>query len=334
GIVVREQRLGVHAVDAPRFLPELLAPHAALGGANVDLVRGGHQAPELALGAARLVLDGAQLGRERLVVVGRAPRLRIRALALDGDLAGGGVGPVALLGEPRAALDQLRPSLARLGQTLRQIALDLVEARQLAPEGIDPLGHRGEIDPTPRQLRAERGLVRLGALDRVPHPGDRGLERALGVSRDRDALAEPRQGRGCLVRLARDLARLRLDRLDVSLHARVLLPRPLDVLVARETLGLARLHGARELADLLPKRRELGSERRDLALARLDDRGEPLDLRLQLAQLPLAGQERVLRLARRPRPAAVEPAGRAENLAARRDVRRDHAVTAPEPLRL
>src|SRR5206468_210697 len=168
--------------------PELLAPHAALGGANVDLVRGGHQAPELALGAARLVLDGAQLGGERLVVLGRAPRLGIGAIALGGDVAGGGVGPVALLGEPRAALDQLRPSLARLGQTLRQIALDLVEARQLAPEGIDPLGHRGEIDPTRRQLGAERGLVRLGALDRVPHPGDRGLERALGVSRDRSPI--------------------------------------------------------------------------------------------------------------------------------------------------
>ena len=118
----------------------------------------------------------------------------------------------------------------------------------------------------------------------------------------------------------------------MALHPGELLPRPFDVLVAGEALGQARLHRTRELADLLAQDRELGAERRDLGLACLDDRREPLDLRLQLAQLPLARQEGMLRLARGPRTAAVEAAGRAEDLATRRDVRRDHAVTAPELL--
>jgi hypothetical protein len=42
----------------------------------------------------------------------------------------------------------------------------------------------------------------------------------------------------------------------------------------------------------------------------------------------------VLRLARSLVAAAVEAAGRAEDFPARRDVGRDHTVTAPEPLRL
>src|SRR5215471_16331444 len=248
------------------------------------------------------------------MVLGRPPGRGIGAVALDGDLAGRNVRALALLGEPRPAIDELRPALPRLREAIGQVTLDLVDARELAAERFDPLGHRRQVDPTGRELGAERGLVRLGALDRVPDSSERSFQRALG--------------------LARDLTGLALDRLDVALHAGMLLPGSLDVLVPRETLGQARLHGARELADLLAERRELGPERRDLVLAGLDDRGEPLDLSLQLAQLPLAGQQRMLALGRRPRPAAEEPAGRAESLAARRDVGRDHAVATPELLRL
>ncbi len=111
---------------------------------------------------------------------------------------------------------------------------------------------------------------------------------------------EPRQGRAGLLGLAGDLARFRLDRFDVPLHPGVLLAGPLDVLLARQALGQAHLHRARELSDLLLEGRELGSERRDLGLPCLDNRREPLHLRLELTELPLAGQERVLRLARRP----------------------------------
>ena len=174
----------------------------------------------------------------------------------------------------------------------------------------------------------------MRALDRVPHAGRRRLERALGIARDRDALAELRQGHARLFGLSRDLPRLDLDGLHVPLHAGVLLPRTLDVFLAREALGQAGLHRARELADLLPERGELGTQGRDLGLTHLDDRGQTLHFRLQLAQLTLARQQRMLRRARGLITAAVEPPGRAEDFPARRDVRRDDAVTPPEALRL
>src|SRR4029434_10370132 len=96
----REQRLGVDTVDAPRLLPELLASHPALCRADVDLVGGGHQSAQLAFGAARLVLDRAQLCAEPLVMLARHPRLGVGAVALHRDLAGGDIGPFTLLGEP------------------------------------------------------------------------------------------------------------------------------------------------------------------------------------------------------------------------------------------
>ena len=62
------------------------------------------------------------------MVLRRAPRLGVGAIALDGDLASRDVCPLALLGEPRSALDELRLALLRLGAARGQIALDLVDA--------------------------------------------------------------------------------------------------------------------------------------------------------------------------------------------------------------
>jgi len=62
----------------------------------------GHQAPELALGAARFVLDRADLGREPFVVVCRQPCLGVDSIALHRHFASCDVGPFTLLGEPRA----------------------------------------------------------------------------------------------------------------------------------------------------------------------------------------------------------------------------------------
>ena len=74
------------------------------------------------------MLDGAQLGGDPFVVLGRQPRLGVGAIALHGDFTSRDVGPLALLGEPRTPLDELRPALLGLRQTLGQVALDLVDA--------------------------------------------------------------------------------------------------------------------------------------------------------------------------------------------------------------
>jgi len=105
------------------------------------------------------VLDRAELGGEPFMVLRRQPCLGVGAIALHRDLARRHVGPFALRGEPCAPFNQLRPALPGLGQTLGQVTLDLVDARDLATERFDPLGHRGEIDPARRELGAERRLV-------------------------------------------------------------------------------------------------------------------------------------------------------------------------------
>ena len=120
-----------------------------------------------------------------------------------------------------------------------------------------------------------------------------------------------------------------LDRFLDAAAPGVLWPGPLGVL-CRPTDARPGAP-ARELSDLLLERPELGSERRDLGLPCLDNRRKPLNLRLELTQVPLAGQERVLRLTRSLVTAAVKAAGRAEDFPARRDVGRDHTVAAPEP---
>src|SRR2546427_762668 len=199
-------------------------------------------------------------------------RLGARAIPLHRDAARRDVSPFALVGEPRPSLRELGSALPRLGQTLRQVSLDLVESRELSTKRLDPLGRGCEAHATCRQLGAKPGLVRLRALDRVPHPGGRRLERPLGVARDGDALREPHERRARLVGLSRDLLRLDLDRLQVALHPRVLLRRPLEILVAGEPLRHARLHRAAQPGELLAESRHRGQERGDLGLPGIHDR--------------------------------------------------------------
>jgi len=94
---------------------------------DVDLVGGGDQPPELALGAARIVLDRVELGGQPVVVLRRAPRIDVDAVALRRDLVRRQVRAFPLVGEPRLPLRELGLTLPRLGEALRQVALDLVE---------------------------------------------------------------------------------------------------------------------------------------------------------------------------------------------------------------
>ena len=88
---------------------------------------GNDQARELALGAPRVVLDGAKLGGQALVLVGCLPGRGVGTIALDRDLARRHIRALPLVGEPGAPLRELGLPLARLRQARRQIALHLVE---------------------------------------------------------------------------------------------------------------------------------------------------------------------------------------------------------------
>src|SRR5207244_12554353 len=187
-IVTGEERRGIDTVHAPRLLPELFAADATLGRMDVDLVGGGNQPPELALGAARIVLDRAELGGQPIVLLRRVSRRRVRTVALHRDLTRREVRALSLVGEPRPPLGKLGLTLARLGEALRQVAPDLVEARKLPTERLDALGCGGEIHAARRQLGAKRRLVRLCALDRRSHSRGCRLDRLFGVARDRDPL--------------------------------------------------------------------------------------------------------------------------------------------------
>src|SRR4029450_7785610 len=87
GVVSGKERRRIHAVHAPRLLPQLLAPHPTLGRAQLDLVGGGAQAGQLTLGAPRVVLDRAKLGGQTVVLVSLLPGRRVATVTLDRALA-------------------------------------------------------------------------------------------------------------------------------------------------------------------------------------------------------------------------------------------------------
>ena len=92
------------------------------------------------------MLDRAKLGGEPFVMLRRPPRLGVRAITLHRDVARRDVSPFALVGEPRPSLRELGSALPRLGQTLRQVSLDLVESRELSTKRLDPLGRGCEAE--------------------------------------------------------------------------------------------------------------------------------------------------------------------------------------------
>src|SRR3989442_390702 len=105
---------------------------------DVDLVGGGDQPPELALGAARIVLDRAELGGQPVVLLRRLSRRRVRTVALHCDLTRREVRAFSLVGEPRPPLRKLGLTLPRLGEALRQVAPD----RALGRPARDPSRRR------------------------------------------------------------------------------------------------------------------------------------------------------------------------------------------------
>ena len=206
-IVTGEERRGVHPVHPPRLLPELLTPHATLGRTDVDLVGGCDHLRELAIGAARFVLHGAQLAGEPIVVLARASRLGVAAIALGRNLLRADVGTSPLIGEPRRPLRELGLTPFGLGEARNQIALDLIQPRELPAERLHTLGRRREIHTARGELCDARGLTDLRGIDRLPHARHGGLEHALRVARNREALREPHERRAGLGILARPRTR-------------------------------------------------------------------------------------------------------------------------------
>src|SRR6267378_4300694 len=191
----------VDAVDAPRLLPELLAPDAALHRGKVELVDPRDEPTDLALDPARLALERAQPGGELLVLLGGEARLALDPVALARDVARGDVRALALLGEPGAPGLELSLPLTGLRQPLHEVALHLPEALELAAECVHTLRRPGQLHAARRQLADEDPFLRLRAVDRVSTPGHGGLMGPLGLSRERDALLDLAQSPRRLRRL-------------------------------------------------------------------------------------------------------------------------------------
>ena len=260
GIVLTEQRVGLDAVRAVRLLRELLVPHAALGGLQLDLVNATDEPVELALRRPRLLVERPGLVQPDLMALAGLPGLLLALVALARHVAGGLVRALALGHEPGAALAELRLALARLLDPRREVGLHLVEPRDLAPERLGALRDARELHARLGQSRSQRGLAELRGLDGRAHRRHGRLVARLGVAGRLDVLAEPGQQRLGLHRLAGHLARFGRDRLDVPLHALVLPRRLLEILLARDALGLPRVQrlvdarpgGARSVATSAP----------------------------------------------------------------------------------
>ena len=141
GIVEGEERLGAPHVERPaRLLLELLAPDPPLGRRDLDRMGGGGQVSDLALQRAGLRLDRPELHDEGLVLLGEHALLGLEPVPVGGDLARARVRALAFKGEPGAPLADLLPAGLGLPDAPRELGGELLQARQLPPERLDPLG--------------------------------------------------------------------------------------------------------------------------------------------------------------------------------------------------
>ena len=332
GIVAGQQRGRIHAVRPLGVERQLLASDTPLGRLQLEFVHRAHQAMEIALGRAQLLLDAAQPVQERLVGFRRLARRRLRAVAVHRHVARCRIRALPLLLQPHPPLAELLLPGLPLLEALGEIGLHLVGAHELPPEGLDALTDRADLDPARGELGHQRGLLGLSVLESVADSANRALVRGFRLACRRDALLESGQHRPCLVGLPGHLAGFDAHGLGVPVFAFVLTDRLFQIFLTGDALGLA-------LADCLLALGDAHAQRRDISFG-LGDRGlrDPhrlgqfADLLVQLPQLAFAGQQRVPGLAA-PRTAAQSPRRR-QHLAVRRDVRRADTVPPPEGLRL
>ena len=330
-----EERLRtVYLERPPRLLLELLAPDPALGRRDFDRVRGGGEAPDLALERAGLRLDRPELRDEGLVLLREHALLGLEPVPVGGDLARARIRALPLKGEPRAPLADLLPAGLGLLDAPRELGGELLQARPLPPERLDPLGRRRDLDPACRELAHRSRLLGLRPLDRGTEGRHHRLVAVLGLSGEGDARLEPLEEAVSLRALTRDLRELGLEGGPVAVQTLVLAVGLLHVLFAGEASRLARVDRLRERGQPLAEPGDLRLEHggRRLRLGELPL--EAGDVVAEVAPRAFAQEERGLRgLARLARPrAAPEPAHRREHLARRGHVGGHDAVSAPQAL--
>ena len=327
----RRRTSGTPPAPAPRGARGPRSPCSSISWMRAD------EAVQLALRRARVSSSIARSSStQRLVMLRRparassSPRSRSTATSRAAD-----VGALALGGEPGAPLGRAAPGAAGPGRcasvksasisSRRRSSRPSASARSVMP--ASSTRHGGQLAPPARSRPPGR---RRSPRGRRPSP-----PRAASRPRVATSMCCPRRASSAsrLGGLAGDLARLGADRLQVAVHALVLAHRLLEVLLAGQALGLPRLHRLLEAGQARAQRRDLGRRARPTVACSLVHRsGQPRDLVLELAQLPLARQQR-LRAA--PRPPSRRAAGRSATAprrsASRTSPRRRCAATAPRP---
>src|SRR5205085_552336 len=142
--------------------------------------------------------------------------------------------------EPHAPLGELDMTLPALSQALVEVALDVVEPGERASEGVHLLRGRGALDTGSGERSDELPIASLLRVDGLADTRHRGFVRGFGIACRHDAALQPLERRSRLDRLTVDLSRFETDRLAMPMDPLVLANRLLDVLLAREPVGLAR----------------------------------------------------------------------------------------------
>ena len=142
--------------------------------------------------------------------------LGLEPVALGHRVAGLGVRPLALRGQIGATLRGLGAAGRRLLLLEPEIPLEVHDALDVAAEGVDPLGHRGELDATSGEPVGQPGLVPLPGLEQRLQRGHVAAQAGLLLGGGHQGALQLEQLRGRLVALARELLALGREGLQVA----------------------------------------------------------------------------------------------------------------------
>ena len=243
-IVRGTQRLRpVDGVAAAGLLEKLFTAHSTFSLLQVQLVDPRDQAVQPPLTLPQLGLHRLSLVEALPMLLGEHGDLPLLAVALRPDFAGPLVGLALLAREVLAPVeDQGAPAPGFL-EPHCELALELDQVVDLASESLDALENRGEIDPAGRRGDHRGCLARLIGLEAGPYSRRLPLYVRLAGHHLRQAPLQRLQLARRRRRLARELAPLCLERLEMAQHALGLAVSSLDVLLAAQPGGLLGVDG-------------------------------------------------------------------------------------------